>query len=113
MPAIVSGLDIPGFGGFGLPGDLDPDIGAAPRDHSPWIYSEGAGGRRADLSDRDLTGFRLAGVNLTGADLSAARLANANLGGAGTSLPCHKRKFRKPGKHETFSRQDVAEDTQF
>jgi uncharacterized protein YjbI with pentapeptide repeats len=63
----------------GLPRVLD--------DHALWVASGGREGRRADLSDADLSGASLAGRDLsrallTGVDLSGADLSEAVLDGA-------------------------------
>jgi uncharacterized protein YjbI with pentapeptide repeats len=56
-------------------------------DHALWVASEGREGRRADLTNADLSGVSLAGRNLSravliGADLSGADLSEAVLDGA-------------------------------
>ena len=49
--------------------------------HAAWLRGK-AGGERADLSDANLTGAVLRGVDLSYADLSNADLEGANLSGA-------------------------------
>ena len=63
-------------------------------EHAEWLSTDGASGKRADLSGASLSGTNLSGANLRGAnlygaDLSGTSLYGANLYGAdlsGTSL---------------------------
>jgi uncharacterized protein YjbI with pentapeptide repeats len=57
------------------PADLEETL----RAHAAWLASDGRSGRRADLTDADLTGAPLAGRDLTRAVLSGADLSGADL----------------------------------
>src|SRR3546814_7932571 len=51
-------------------------------EHTAWIESGGRSGRRAELTDCDLTGVDFTGANLSAARLDRAVLAAARLGKA-------------------------------
>ena len=57
------------------------DLGAVLRDHAAFLSGE-RGGKKADMSGRDLRGVNLSRVNMSGADLSGADLSGAYLVGA-------------------------------
>jgi Pentapeptide repeats (8 copies) len=50
--------------------------------HKLWLETNGAEGKRANLTGANLTGANLEGANLSGANLCAANLYDANLSGA-------------------------------
>lgn len=52
------------------------------REHKRWVWTQGIDGRRADLSNADLSSADLVAVELSGADLEGAHLTQANLTGA-------------------------------
>ncbi|WP_207459881.1 pentapeptide repeat-containing protein [Azospirillum sp. SYSU D00513] len=65
-----------------VPNDVET-IKAAVAAHQKWLKHRG--GRRADLSFRDLSRFNLERINLSGAKLAGANLAGARLAGADLS----------------------------
>ena len=79
-------------------------------DHSAWLRGEG--GKRANLSDANLSGADLRGAKLSGADLRSANLGDADLSGAYLS-DADLSNARMPGfkKLEPQSLKDAATKT--
>ncbi len=62
--------------------EADERVSALIEGHQRWLHTGGKDGTKAELTDSDLHGVNLAGVNLSSANLSGANLTDVDLSGA-------------------------------